>query len=356
MRTVSGTLETAQYASKRTPYIHMVFTTTDGLTTYDFSTDSSAYGDRIILIDHHEEAYNDYAIIIIQNYDLSVPWMEGCWTEIGYGDVTGSGNEYIGDGTSEGATARLWIKYQQYISAGGKLYMILELEGMWARLREEVLRIGNPPYYVAKNADGDFGGTPLTVYDLIDYIFTNEITPAMTLEALVEDDGIIDSYEPDFSLNEYDKFDTAGSMIYDLLKMTESFLRPKASLAWEIKFPQTSDADDLTYDDTGFYDFIDRRMINIPNRVYLFSNKGTDGLWTDIITSQVNDVVSQAKYYIVPYVALAPEITNQTDSDLRAAAILARMIAERQSSQLTIPHDCQMELYDRIGVTDNRGA
>jgi len=55
-------------------------------------------------------------------------------------------------------------------------------------------------------------------------------------------------------------------------------------------------------------------------------------------------------------VYLAPEVDNQTDADDRAEAIMKRMIAEEAGGKLIIPHDCQMELYDRVAVKDNRGV
>ena len=51
----------------------------------------------------------------------------------------------------------------------------------------------------------------------------------------------------------------------------------------------------------------------------------------------------------------APTVTTQLDADNRAAAILTRIKAESLSVGLVIPHDCRIELYDNIQVTDTRG-
>lgn len=353
VRSVSATLEAAQSASNRTPYFHMVFTSYDGLTTYDLSSDSATYGNRILMIDHSEEAYNDYAIVILKNYPKNLPAdIRGYWTEIGYGDITGGGNEYA-------ATARLWVKHQQFISAGGKLLCILELEGMWAKLRETLLRIGSPPYYIAKNVDGDFGGAKDTIYNVIDYILTNEVDPAMSLDALAEDDSIISALQPSIEVNSTQPFEDASQVIYRLLKMTLSFLKPKSSLAWEVKYPQAADADDLTYysnQSPKFYEYTERKNLLVPNRIYVFANAGSDGLWTNIITAQADDSDSQGDYGVVPDIELAPEITTQADADNRAQAVLQRWRAEWVGGKLTIPHDCRMELYDRLAVMDYRGS
>jgi len=359
MRTISGTLLTAQSASKRQAYIKMVFTSYDGGTEVDLSKDSSTYGNRIILIDHHEEAYNDYAIVILRNHDRTIPDIRGYWTEIGYGDVTATGNEYAGDGVNGGSesTPRLWVKHQQIVSAGGKLLTILELEGMWAKLRETLLRMGTAPFYEAKTADGAFSAAK-TPYDIIDYILSNEIDPAMSLDALAEDDGIMDTLEPDFEVNTNRRFQYAGEVIYDLVKMTKSYLKPKAGLAWEVKYPQSSDPAATTYYNDAapkFREFIERQSVAIPNRIYVFANAGTDGLWTDIVTGQADDTDSQGQYGVVSDIALAPELTTDAQANERAEAILAREQTEVIAGKLVINHDCQLELYDKVAVEDSRG-
>ncbi len=354
MRTVSATLEAAQYAAIRTPYIHLLLTSYDGLTTYDLSSDSATYGNRILLVDHKEEAYRESATIALRNYDNIFDDIDftGYWVDIGYGDVTGGGNEYSG-------TSRLWVKYQQIIVAQGKRLVILELTGKWVKLIETLLRLGDPPYYhaytgAATGEDGyvaGYSGASLTIYDIIDYILTNHIDPAMTLAALAEDDGIIDTLIPVFNINEMQPFESAADAIGRLIRMTKSYLKPTTSLGWEIKFPQTTDLVDLTYYNNQspyFYSYIERIGLVIPNRIYLFANAGSDGEWTNIITATANDTDSQAKYGIVSDVVTAPELTNQTDADNRAAAILARYKQEELGGKLLIPHDCQMELYDRV--------
>jgi len=351
VRLVSDALEAAQSAATRTPYLHMVFTSYDAGTTYDLSTNSAAYGNRILLVDHAEEAYNDYAVIILRDYDRTLPNLLGYWTEIGYGDVTGGGNEYA-------ATPRLWVKHQQHISAGGKLLCVLELEGMWAKLRETKMRMGSPPYYIA-TTDADNFGAAKTVYGILEYIIENEVDPAMYLDALGEDDSIMNTLQPAFEVNNAQPFEDAGQVIYRLVKMTKSFLRAKDSMAWEVKYPQAADSDDLTYysnQSPYFYEYVERKNLLVPNRIYLFANAGSDGLWTNIITGQADDTDSQTAYGVVAEIVTAPEIDNQADADARAAAILQRWRAEWVGGRLIIPHDCQMELYDRLGIEDVRGV
>ena len=360
MRTVSATLIDTQKlaAGYRSPYIHMLLTSYDGLTTRDFSTDSVAYGSRIILIDHVENAYSDGATVVINNYDGAFDAFDlrGYWTEIGYGDTTGAGDEYA-------ATARLWVKHQQLLYLAGRQILVLELEGMWSKLNERILALGNPPLYIAKTdaVVGDdeyvagFSGASLTVYDLIAYIMALTV-PAFTLNALVDDDGVIDTYIPTFSINEFQPFESAGELVYALIKMTYSFLRPKASLQFEVVYPETDDALDMTYyraQKPFFYEFVSRLNVETPNHLYLFANEGADKLWNAVITAEAEDAAQQALYGDVPEVALAPSVTSQANANTRAAVILARMADEEMTGRLVVPHDCQIELYDYIGAVSS---
>jgi hypothetical protein len=340
MRSVSATLEAAQSSSSRIPYIHLVFTSYDEVTTYDLSTDNETYGFRILLIDHFEEPYNDYATIMLANYDGSLPDdLRGFWTDIGYGDVTGEGPEYI-------ETSRLWVKKHQQVSIAGKYVIILYLEGKWAKLRETLMRIGDPPYYIAEYTED-------TVFDIIGYVL-GEIDPSMSLQALGDqDDSIIDTYVPPFGVNTVN-FDDAASIVYTLLKMTKCFLRPKAGLDFEVRFLQDDDDHDAEYDITQFYEWSGGLALTVPNQVILFANAGSDGQWTEIISKTSDDEESQGQYGIVPIIVLAPEITVEADAQARADAVLTRIKAETLVGQLVMPHDCRHELYDFIQVDIGR--
>jgi len=347
MRTgLSATLEAAQVAASRQPYLYLLFTSYDEGTTYNLSSNGS-YGNRILLIDHSEEPYNEYAYIMLRDYDRALPTdLTGYWVEIGYGDVTGVGDEYA-------QTARLWVKHQQVVSAAGKLIIILELEGMWAKLKETKMMLGTAPYFNATY-------TTETPYDLIT-LFLSEADPAVTLAALGgQDDGIIDTYIPEFSVNEVEYFEDAASLIYEAIKMTKCFLRPKTGLEFEVRYPLESNAVDLTIYSEGtgvqkFYEYADRKNLVIPNHIYCVANQGADGLWTDKIIAEAVSQDSIDAYGDTPDIVLAPELDNATDAENRAEVVLARMGDEEPAGTLTIPHDCRIELYDYILVGDSRG-
>jgi len=349
-RSISATFLAAQQAASNTPYYKLVFTSKDGNTTVDLSTDSATYGNRILLIDHIEEPYDDYATIIFRNQDRAIPSVKGYWIEIGYGYTTGAGDEYLGDGTNEGAPPRLWVKHQQTISSGGKLWEVLELEGMWAKLREQPMRLGSPPLY-SKSYTTD------TVYDIMVLILAEL---SMTLAALAEDDGIIDSLQPQFDIDTQ-PFEYAAPLLYRLLNMTASYLKALDDLEFEIKYPQSGDSVDLTFYSGQahyFYEYLERANVLVPNHFLVYGNQGVDGLWLDyLVSASPNGVDADeiAVYDEIYRIILAGSLTTQAQVNSRAAALLARAKFEQMAGRMYAPHDARVELYDRVQIHDTRG-
>ena len=344
-RSLSATYLAAQQAVSKTPYFKLLFK--HGGSTVNLSIDGT-YGNRILLIDHTEEPYNDYASIIFRNKNRDIPDLKGYWIEIGYGYVTGAGNEYLGDGVNEPAPARMWVKHQQTVSAGGKLWELLELEGMWSLLRETLIRVGSPPLYTASY-------TTDTIYDII-AIILGEVDPAMTLNALAEDDGIIDSLQPQFDINAQ-PFEYAAAILYRLLNMTASYLKPLDNLSWEIKYPAEDDPADLffySYQAQYFYEYMERRNVLIPNHIIVFGNEGADGMWTSYIYGEAQDAAEIAAYAEIVEVILSGSLTLQVDVENRAQALLYRARFEQMAGRMVAPNDSRLELYDNISISDGR--
>jgi len=349
-RSVSDTFKAAQQAAHNTPYCKLVFTNKTGGITVDLSTDSTIYGNRILLIDHTEEPYDDFATIILRNVDRSIPNLKGMWTEIGYGYVTAASNEYLGDGTNEGAPPRLWVKHQQTISAGGKLWELLELEGMWAKLREQAIRLGDPPLYTKSY-------TTDTIFTIIGYVLAEL---SMSLKALAEDDGIISSLQPQFDINAM-PFEYAAPLLYRLLNMTSSYLKALDDLQFEIKYPASGDAVDLTfYSDQApyFYEYLERVNVLVPNHFLVYGNEGDDGLWANYLVSASPNGVDQTEidwYDEVYRIVLAGSLTTQAQVNSRAVSLLARAKFEAMAGRMYAPHDARVEMYDKVSAEDRRG-
>jgi len=182
-----------------------------------------------------------------------------------------------------------------------------------------------------------------------------------TMFELAANDGIMGTYHPDFSLNESQQFESAATAIYALIQMTYSFMRPKTGLWWEIVYPQAADLPVVTYYSSQspyFYEYTERKNLKLPNFVYLFANFDP-AMAIDtatLITAIAQDDLSIAAYDTIYTIEVAPEIDNQTDANNRAKAIMQRISIEELSGMLTIPHDCRLELYDKILIVDTRGV
>jgi len=334
MRSISSTLESAQRAASVTPYIRIYLTLKNG-DTYDYSK-------RLVQLEHVEEPYNEWANIFLYNNERDIADVRGAWLQIGYGCYTSSGKDY-----SE--TPRLWVKDQQLVSKEGTLYTMLHCEGMWASLQEiDLITKGEPPYYNGQYEE------EYTIFDTIEAILA---VGDITLLAIGDQsDGIIDDFCPKIWINE-SPFENPADVVYRLIAMTKSFLRPKADMKMEVRFPQSSDDVDEHYHSDSTHYFYEYREVNkvvIPNHIVVYGNASGDPDDWDVIMAESRDEESIGLYKEVTRHHIAEDISTQTDADNRASAIMTRLIFEKLSGKLTIPHDCRVELYDRVNIYDSR--
>jgi hypothetical protein len=360
MRTLSAALLTEQSAVKVTPYVKFMLTSADLGTTYDYTS-------RVLNLEHHEVAYNDYATVVLRNDDRGVADdLRGYWVQIAYGYITGNnvadveGAESAGNGaTAEYSyTPRLWVKSQQELSSPGNLKTILELEGMWSILKERqwVNTALDPPDFFYKAYSTD------TAYAIISALL---VQAGFTLDAIGDQsDGIIDVLTPTISINGsdgIDSFDYYDYIIYRILSMTKCYLRAKTALSFKVIFPQTTDAVKETYYSNSqpqFTEYLERKKALVPNHIYvLWGYDAATNTWTfsAATVGEAADTTEIAAYRDVPESIKAAELTSEADADNRAAAILTRRKAELLGGHLITRHDCSVELYDRIEVIDSRG-
>jgi len=339
MRTISSSLQAAQEAVSGTPYVGLIFRNPAG--------GSVNYTDRKKLVEHHEEPYNDWAIILLDNSDRAVIDLTGYHIQICYGHD----DDCV-------QTARLWVKSQAEISMEGKLVVAVTLEGAWSLMGEQLLRVGSPPLY------NDSPYTTQTIYSILRTLIVTELVAAtgfnFSLESLADqDDGIINTFIPQFSPNQV-AFDDFNTLVQTLMAMTHCYLRARAGLVFQIIYPQdTDDVDETYYSNQAhfFFEYVEQRNIIVPNHVIVFCNQQEEGWVAElIITGEAEDSDQIAKYMEVIGLFTAPTITNQTDANNRASAILSKLQAEIMSGRLVIPHDCRVELYDRVKVYDSRGV
>lgn len=228
MRTLDADLTLAQQSDVRRPYITMTFSKGRGsATTYTYATDDVP--NRIKYIRHSEEPYSHQAVVVLSNFDRSLPDLFGYYCEMSYGYVTEVG-------TPSSTTAPLWVKQQFHTSKMGSLDNILYLRGAWDFLADtadigSLLGATTPPYF-----EVDYTGSGYTIYDIIDQILA---AAGFGLHALGgEDDSIIDTLTPSF-LIQLVPFENATSAVYRLLNMTKVFCRAEAPSNGEIALRKT---------------------------------------------------------------------------------------------------------------------
>ena len=367
---ITQTLIDAQSGGRK-PYIRIYINGTD-------------YSDRVLYLEHHEEAYRDRATIGLSNRDSSLDGLDlnGKEFEIGYGFQTSlpthpnifpytfpiiftasTGNEYV-------RTAPLWVKSCQVISVQGERIYQIYAEGSWMRLREQRVLAGvtGEQNVIYSNI---FPGT-YTVYGLIDLIIEGAMS--WDLEDNPPDDGIIDTFTPVFQINEM-PFENAAALLYRLIWMTLCYyrIRPVGGdstqyPSFQIVYPQATDAvDGVYYSDQVpyFTEYVEKTTLLIPNSIVVLCNQDSDTLEWDtedypLIVGTAKDQDQIDKYTTagneVVQVFLCGNIRNPIDADNRARAILTRLQSEILSGRLLVPHDAQRELLDKVLVEDNRGA
>ncbi len=222
------------------------------------------------------------------------------------------------------------------------------------------------PYKGGDAPDYTFTYTSNTPYEIMTDLFT--YTP-FTLDALgAIDDGIITTLRPEFTVNSQPSglgyWETIGQALYRLLSITKLYLRPKAGLAFELIYPQTSDSVNETFtapltpvsDSHAFFSYTERHNLVIPNKFTVFGGQSEDGTWDDYTAGVANDTTEQGIFMTIEGFEVYADFSSLEILNGQAAAYLARERAERMSGVGVIPMSCRTELYDKVGIVSTRGT
>jgi len=375
-------LVAAQWLGNRIPYKKLLFTSHDGLTTYDFSTDSVAYGDRILGLDHREESseFGGSAVITLNNPDSDIPDLKGYWVEIGHGLNTGTVESPVYEYCSY---PRQWVKKQSYIWYRGYYIVILELEDFWVRFGEipvhepQVWRQSVPFFYSRRNKT-------TKLFDLIKIFINNETSSDSTSKILWEDisleesDGIIDVYYPDFAVNEQEgEYETLLQVVTRLLNWTACFIVFRPTNTILIVYPGSSTTPDITYyrdASPQFTGFVERTELIRPNTYHVYG--GADDIniegepddygvvhpewfWDDaiaedrVIKGTYENETETDRYEEVLNIYTDPAIQDQTFADVLATSSGSHRQPTDVAGRVTVRHDVRVEMYDRIAVVTN---
>ena len=360
MRVISTALNTAQQSNKRKPYNELIFNSSDGV-SYDYS-------DRNKGIVHTEYVNNDksittYATIQLWNKDRAIADLTGYWIEVTYGD------KFITNGVVTGMegelTARMWVKSQNTVSFPGTVDVVLRLEGMGEYLNER-------PCLMDTTAPWHYNHWVETgAYGILYFALENE---GFILEYPLppdQDDGIIDTWKPDFKINEtlliptvegsisaITSHETVGGVIKRLMSTNYCYLRPKPGLRFDIRYPQEDEPVDETYysyQPYWFYKFNYRKSPVIPNKFFVYCDMDFEtGLFNvPLLIGFAEDEEESAKYEVTS-INWALDIRNQIDADNRANLYLSNAKLRSEGGELLTPHDIRPELFDKVEVKDAR--
>ncbi|KKL00840.1 hypothetical protein LCGC14_2628450, partial [marine sediment metagenome] len=309
-RTLNADLLTAQVSGYPVngyqPAVRCILTSKNGLTLIVYSFDPTVTTNRLRHVEQTEERQNDSGIILLSNYDKAVPSLIGYQVDLGWGLNTTSGIQW-----ASAVTPRLWVMVQSDISGGPKsakpqLYTVLQLQGVWqVVLNRQPLRLPSTantppdptiPLYRYDDENTISALTGKTIYGVIEYLIETALSAqtgkVWTLDALGDqDDGQINSTIPfpsggkplrTINVDTPFEFQTYGSIIRNLLEETSCILIPRASLAFKIIYPQTSDTADETYYSSAssghpFYEVENRSLNMVPNHVEIFGGEDLEG-------------------------------------------------------------------------------
>ena len=342
MRTLTETLETAQQAATRTPYVSIVF---NGVTDYS---------SRLLRLEFTETPYGadlsdkNAGIILLDDNDRTVADLRGQYLDIVVGLETSAGNEGV-------TYPRMWVKSQTWHSSPSGLYSTVYLMDMWEYLSiQEYEGEGEPPYF---NVIFNRTDTP---YALMETLLADK---GITLSYVGDLDPIINTFTPYLEINNQ-PFEDYRSILYRLIMMTMSYLRMSDGMTAKIVYPREEDSPDrnyYSYQMFYFYRFADTLNELIPNHIYVYCNDTdvdaeTPTAWPNLVTGEAENSTAITRFTEVKRHYLAASILTQQDANDRATAILTRWQAELQPAFMVIPHDCALELYDKVSVADARGT
>ncbi len=396
-RTLNADLKTAQEVGFPTggyaPAVRCIFTSKDGGTTYDYSFNPTVTTNRLQHAQQVEERGNDSGVILLSNYDRSVPVdLDGYYVDLGWGHNTASG--VLWD-TAAGAVApRLWVMQQSDISGapkGGRpqLYTLFQLQGVWgAVLNQQPVRLGASPLF--RYGDDLEGGiltipalTNKTIYGVIEYLIETALSAqtgiTFTLDPLgTQDDGHIDTDVPfpgsgelmrTINAGSPGRFQTYGELILALLELTKCVLIPRAGLAFKIIYPQASDTVDETYyssnaDGHPFYEVENRRLNMVPNHLEVFGTdpETTAGDWFDpdhytIPPTRPFTPADIEAAYTGTFMPVTETISEEgldtnAECDDRAEFYGWQLKDQILGTRLIVPMDARNELYDKVKAED----
>ena len=404
MRTLSATLTTAQQAASGTPYLELVLTSPDGLTTYTFkSTDATP---RIRRLDITEGAWgssrrpvirllnNDqyFSSLNLKGYKAVVKW--------GY-NTTLPGNE-------SSSSQPMWVYVQREMSEEGVLYTELELVDLWWRLSKlrvvgggirltgtivgtftlsegvtgltgsalRVLSIGTNHILVTgvtgtftntqvvtgnssgatitltedAGSGGGVGAAPTWTNTTIYNIIASLIADVANIQDDTAGADARLSDTPEYTTND---FDIVLGVVRMMIQLTSSMLRMENDGKAHVRYMTTPGSPDYSYDASHvFFKEAREQILTIPNKIFVVDNLPPEGTFN--YYGVATDAVSLAAIGPIPKVIQDSTVTSNAEAALAAATILLRVQEETTKGEFEAPMNCGQEVLDWVSIVDSR--
>ncbi len=340
MRSLSTELTAAQKRAIITPYYKIALTYTGG------ANDATYEQDRILSIDHEEEAYNQQAEVILDNSDLAITQdYKGFKAVLSYGMQAEGGVLYS-------AAAPLWVVGQQEHSSEGLLLMTLSLIGL-----PNLLELDKASELYKQDS-----GSTLTVKDLLKQVVEGTIAPfshtVAYTAAFDSEDSLIDVFKPADSF-EINFNETRLDAIKKLLVYTKNVMRAEDDGEVHFLQPTVSGGSyDYEYkiDVPGEHELlskVNREVLVLPNFIQVDSHPDDDpplytGTAEDTGSSDLTDMEKREFYYL-------RAVSDEQCASL-AAAVLEGYQTKGQKGSGAVPLNVGAEVGDYINLTDSRQA
>ena len=405
MRTLSATLTTTQQGASGTPYIEIVLTSPDLLTTYTFKTTDAT--PRIFSGKISEGVWGTTTrpILRLKNQDqyFSAKDLRGYKADIKWGYNTPSGNE-------SSTMQPLWVYDQREVSAEGELLTELELVDVWWKLgklrvvgggtklegtivgtfqygeavsgatgsAERVLSIGTDHIIVTgvtgtftigqvitggtsgatitltatASAGGGVGAAPAWTTTTIFNIIASMMADTATLidDTAAADPRINDT--PEYTANE---FEGIARIIRVMIQLTNSMFRVQNDGDAHLRFMTIPGSPDYSYDGSHifFEEFRDQKLV-IPNKIFAVDELPPDGQFS--FWGVASDATSVAAIGQILKIVQDPSIISNAEAALVAATTLKRIQEETVSGVFEASMNCGQELLDWVSIVDSRAG
>lgn len=164
-----------------------------------------------------------------------------------------------------------------------------------------------------------------------------------------EDDGVYNANTMEFWTN-LSPNETAGQVVRGLMSLTYNYLLAQTALTFKAVYAANTAVDFTYYRDTSpqYYSFVERQNTIAPNKAYIFADENDDKTFN--LCETAISTAGTVQYLDTIVYGKAPSVTSSAEAVTRATIYLNKLHEQDTSGRVVVPHDIQIEMYDRIEV------